>query len=163
MTRIWRMRRSGWLAATVLGFAAPAVAEPPAPPPPHASQHPGLGADPGASSPPHVQRGVGSPWQPLTNAAPFHPGAMILLTDGTVMVQDQGPFNSGSNHWWRLAPDAFGSYVNGAWSAMASLPIGYQPLYFASAVLPDGRVIIEGGEYNKGKEVWTNKGSLYDP
>jgi hypothetical protein len=37
------------------------------------------------------------------------------------------------------------------------------PLYFASAVLPDGRVIIEGGEYNHGNLVWTNRGAIYDP
>jgi hypothetical protein len=34
------------------------------------------------------------------------------------------------------------------WSQIASLPSGYIPSFFASAVLPDGRVIVEGGEYN---------------
>jgi hypothetical protein len=37
--------------------------------------------------------------------------------------------------------------VNGTWSQVAS-PSGYSPLYHSSAVLPDGRVIIEGGEFN---------------
>ena len=46
---------------------------------------------------------------------------------------------------------------------IASLPAGYGPLYFASAVLPDGRVIVEGGEYNFCVPVWTNKGAIYDP
>ena len=36
-------------------------------------------------------------------------------------------------------------------------------LYHASAVLPDGRVIIEGGEYNFLQAVWTNLGAIYDP
>jgi hypothetical protein len=37
-------------------------------------------------------------------------------------------------------------------------------MYHASAVLPDGRVIIMGGEYNgSGTEVWTNLGAIYDP
>ena len=104
-----------------------------------------------------------SPWQSLTNPPPFNPGAMIQLTDGSVLVQDQGPKNNGTNQWWRLTPDASGSYVDGTWSQVASLPSTYAPLYFASAVLPDGRVIIEGGEYNHGKLVWTNKGAIYDP
>jgi hypothetical protein len=30
-------------------------------------------------------------------------------------------------------------------------------------VLPDGRVLIEGGEYNMNNSVWTNVGSIYDP
>ena len=42
----------------------------------------------------------------------------------------------------------------------------YAPLYFASAVLPDGRVIVEGGEYNYGTSPVSNdttKGAIYDP
>ena len=101
-----------------------------------------------------------SPWQALTNAPPFCPGAMLLLTDGTVIVQDQ----CGGSNWWKLTPDVNGSYVNGTWSQIASLPAGYAPTYFGSAVLPDGRVIIEGGEYNGGTDpVWTNLGAIYNP
>ena len=88
-----------------------------------------------------------SPWQRLTNQPPVlnptdrGPNNPLLLTDGTVMVAD-----SGCQDWWKLTPDEFGSYVNGTWTQLASLPDGYSPLYYASAVLPDGRVIIEGGE-----------------
>ena len=91
----------------------------------------------------------GSPWQLLTNQPPVldptdcGPGNPILLTDGTVMLADNG-----CQDWWKLTPDEFGSYVNGTWTQLASLPADYSPLYHASAVLPDGRVIIEGGEYN---------------
>jgi hypothetical protein len=71
------------------------------------------------------------------------------------------------SHWFRLSPDINGSYVNGTWSPLASLPSGYSPLYYASAVLPDGRVIINGGEYNNTgsgcNPVWTTKGAIYDP
>src|SRR5439155_15925958 len=83
-----------------------------------------------------------SPWQLLTNQPPVldyadcGPGNPILLTDGTVMLQDDG-----CQDWWRLTPDAFGSYVNGTWTQLASLPDGYSPLYHATAVLSDGRVI----------------------
>src|SRR5208282_3941390 len=47
----------------------------------------------------------------------------------------------------------------------ASTNSDYTPLYYASAVLPDGKVIVEGGEYNNdgSTEVWTNKGAIYDP
>jgi hypothetical protein len=106
---------------------------------------------------------VPSPWQRLTRQPPFFAGAMLLLTDGTVMVHDQGTKNNGSSNWWRLAPDINGSYLNGTWSKLAPLPAGYAPLYFASAVLPDGRVIIEGGNYNNGQQVFTNLGAIYDP
>ena len=99
-----------------------------------------------------------SPWQPLTHQPSFSPSNPLLLTDGTVMVHDAG----GSN-WWKLTPDQNGSYVNGTWSQLASLPAGYAPLYYSSAVLPDGRVIVEGGEYNQGHSAWTNKGAIYNP
>ena len=86
----------------------------------------------------------------------------LLLTDGTVIVQQ---FNT--SNWYKLTPDAFGSYVNGTWSQIASLPSGYAPDYYASAVLPDGRVIVEGGEYNinfgSGQQAWTSLGAIYDP
>ncbi len=106
-----------------------------------------------------------SPWTPLAATPPINPGAMILLTDGSLMIQDQGSANNGTANWWRYAPDVNGSYVSGIWTQLASLPASfkYAPLYFASAVLPDGRVIIEGGEYNFGKLVWTNQGAIYDP
>lgn len=102
-------------------------------------------------------------WQHLANQPSFDPGAMYLMTDGTVLVQDQGPQNSGTGNWWRLMPDSHGSYLDGAWSQAASLPSGYEPLYFASAVLPDGRFVIEGGEFNAGQFVETNRGAVYDP
>ena len=75
-----------------------------------------------------------SPWQALTNAPPFCPGAMLQLTDGSVIVQDQC---TGSN-WWKLTPDKHGSYVDGTWSQIASLPDGYTPTYFGSACSPTG-------------------------
>jgi hypothetical protein len=99
---------------------------------------------------------------PLLNYAACGPGSPILLTDGTVMLADNG-----CQDWWKLTPDASGSYVNGTWTQLASLPDDYSPLYHATAVLPDGRVIIEGGEYNfSGGQfhiLWQDKGAIYDP
>jgi hypothetical protein len=104
------------------------------------------------------------PWQTLVNQPPVldandcGPNGPSLLTDGTVVIQD-----AGCQDWWKLTPDINGSYVNGTWSQIASLPSGYSPLYRATAVLPDGRLIIEGGEYNFLHADWTNKGAIYDP
>ena len=70
---------------------------------------------------------------------------------------------NGDSDWWRLTPDNTGSYVNGTWTQLASLPAGYVPDAFASAVLADGRLVIEGGEYNNGNFVLTNLGAIYDP
>jgi hypothetical protein len=97
-------------------------------------------------------------WTPLANQPPFAAGNPLLLTDGSVIAHDTCTPN-----WWRLTPDNRGSYVNGTWSPIASMAPGYGPLYFASAVLPDGRVIVEGGEYNFCNPVWTTLGSIYDP
>jgi hypothetical protein len=88
----------------------------------------------------------------------------LLLTDGTIIAHV-----SCDQTWWKLTPDSSGSYVNGTWSTIASLPSGYNPRFFGSAVLTDGRVVIEGGEYNTGVNgncgsgAWTNKGAIYHP
>jgi HYDIN/CFA65/VesB-like, Ig-like domain len=86
--------------------------------------------------------------------------------------------------WWMLTPDNTGSYINGTWNRVASpsncangFPGAsgatvYSPLYYASAVLPDGRFVMIGGEYNYdydyvlhngSGEVWTDQGAIYDP
>lgn len=106
--------------------------------------------------------GTTNPWQALKNEPSFATGQMIQLTDGSVMVQNlQSP-----GQWWKLTPDTTGSYVNGTWTQLASMPSGYAPLDFSSAVLPDGRVLMEGGEYNftgTGETSETAIGAIYDP
>ena len=80
------------------------------------------------------------------------------MTDGTVLAQ-----GGNDSDWWKLTPDITGSYVNGTWTQVASLPSGYAPDAEASAVLADGRLLIEGGEYNFGNFVLTNLGAVYNP
>jgi len=90
---------------------------------------------------------------------------MLLESDGSVLVHDEPDNNTtgGSTAWYKLTPDSSGSYINGTWSKIASMPAGYSPLYFASAILPDGRMIVEGGEYIGDNDAWSNKGAIYSP
>jgi hypothetical protein len=105
-------------------------------------------------------------WSRLAHQPTFLCDTALLLTDGRVMVHQYGDPNhngQGMNNWWALTPDANGSYLNGTWSQLASMSSSYGPLYFASAVLPDGRVLVEGGEYNFLIGVETNLGAIYNP
>jgi len=44
---------------------------------------------------------------------------LLLLSDGTVMAASGGPAGRGTgNAWYRLTPDANGSYLNGSWSTL---------------------------------------------
>ena len=108
-------------------------------------------------------------WTKAVNTPPASVGAMLLLTDGRVLVHSE-PNCSGCkgnySNWYTLTPDNTGSYINGTWTQVASLPSGYAPLFFGSAVLADGKVIIQGGEYNCTSGCasdWQSKGALYDP
>ena len=115
-------------------------------------------------------------WQTLKNPPPiteiidpsgndFGPGgasAPLLLTDGGVLIQNAGLFGQDARIF-KLTPDIHGSYVNGTWTELASKPfISYAG---AQAVLADGRVIIEGGEYSNYEYdfLLTNQGAIYDP
>jgi hypothetical protein len=95
--------------------------------------------------------GQAGTWTSLKNSQPVY-GTSLLLTDGTVLVlQNNGTSCS------RLKPDASGSYSNGTWLPTASM--NDSRLYFASMVLPDGRVFVGGGEYGTG----TAHVEIYDP
>jgi hypothetical protein len=68
-----------------------------------------------------------------------------------------------ANDFWKLTPDQQGSYLNGTWTQLASLPAGYDPYANASAVLADGRVVVMGGEYNYYYFTLSHLGAIYDP
>ena len=95
-------------------------------------------------------------WTPLKSPAPDLTGTMLLLTDGTVLVQGY----VFGNNWMRLTPDADGNYVNGTWSKVA--PMSIPRLYYASHVLQNGKVWLLGGEYTGFPPtlVWTNTGEM---
>ena len=119
---------------------------------------------------PQVVPPSGASWTKAKSAPPVSVGAMLLLTDGRVLVHSE-PNCSGCvgnyNNWYTFTPDINGSYVNGTWKKVASLPSGYDPLFFGSAVLRDGKVVVQGGEYNcpsnNCSSVWQSLGALYDP
>ena len=99
-------------------------------------------------------------WTALANLPPTAVDTMLLLTDGTVFAKSQGCGQA----WYRLTPNSTGSYINGSWS-VASAPMGIGRLYFASHVLPSGKVWVLGGEYSGTNCVanFTNTGEIYDP
>ena len=90
-------------------------------------------------------------WTKLNRGAPGPVNMMLLLADGTVMAQ-----NTGNNVWYRLTPNN-GSYVDGTWTTRT--PMTSTRLYYSSAVLRDGRVLIAGAEYGNG---W-NTAEVYTP
>ena len=94
-------------------------------------------------------------WVKLANNPGFGASTMLLLSDGTVMCQEEGGVK-----WKKLTPDMYGSYVNGTWTDLA--PMHWTRRYYASAVLSDGRVLVSGGEYSNAGG-WTDKTEIYDP
>ncbi len=102
-------------------------------------------------------------WTPLANPLPGGDGAQmgLLLSDGSVLVHGGGYY--ASNAWYRLTPDSSGSYVHGTWTPLASMAL--ERLDYPAAVLPDGRVLVMGGEYTgiNTDPTETNTGEIYDP
>ena len=90
---------------------------------------------------------LASNWTALTNPAPAAVGTMMLLTNGDVMATSYSNPNSDqvSKIWYLLTPNSNGSYVNGTWSTIASMST--QRLYYASNVMQNGNVFVQGGEY----------------
>lgn len=86
-------------------------------------------------------------WIPLQTHPAEGIGTMLLLPDGTVMAQGGGG-GSVSQNWYKLTPGAKGGYTNGIWTTRATM--NYGRLYYASQVLPDGRVFFAGAEYGNG-------------
>lgn len=100
-------------------------------------------------------------WTRLTNSYPIgNSGLMLLLTDGTVIVQaSDGPLGQ-SAFWYKLKPDASGNYINGTWVKIASTSVDRG--YYASNVLPNGKVLILGSEVTSSSTAY-NTGEIYDP
>jgi hypothetical protein len=143
------------------------------PMPPNAGQAPGT-----LTSPDNFGGGVcrfpetANTWCVLANASTGGLGTMLLLTDGRVMMEQQGSGGCGPA-WNILTPASNGDYGNGTWTTTASM--ANQRLYFGSTVMQNGQVWVVGGEYSdagnpgtcddtasNGNGV-TGKGEVYDP
>ncbi len=95
-------------------------------------------------------------WLKVNNNPGINASTMLLLTDGSIMCQD-----AGGKSWKRLVADGNGSYINGTWYDIA--PMNTARLYYASAVLDDGRVFFSGGEYTDAGQVETSATEIYNP
>jgi hypothetical protein len=98
-------------------------------------------------------------WTKLTNQSPSDPGTMMMLSDGTIMVQNYNTFNG----WMKLTPSNTGSYVAATWSNLT--PMSTQRLYFASNMMQNGKIFVLGGEYAGPSltSTWSATGEIYDP
>ena len=91
-------------------------------------------------------------------------GPVFLLTDGTVLLNENAS-GYGTRRWWKLEPDAAGTYTGGTWTRVADSNVGRK--YFASAVLADGRLVVCGGEYSdasgSNQQDESTTAEIYDP
>ena len=99
-------------------------------------------------------------WTLLKHLPAANASAMWLMQDGSILANLYG-----TKQLVILRPDEKGSYADGSWSpARGNLLL--EKLFFASAVLSDGRVVACGGEftgpgYPNGPE--SNFCEIYDP
>ena len=82
---------------------------------------------------------AGGTWTPLASGPPVGVNNCLLLSDGTVLGMN------GAGQCVKLTPDIHGSYINGTWKVMSGM--NYGRLFFSSAVLTNGNVLVAGGEY----------------
>jgi hypothetical protein len=105
-------------------------------------------------------------WCTVTTPLNF-PGTMLLLTNGSVMVIQNGSAGPCGPSWQILKPAPNGDYGAGTWTSTA--PMATPRLYFGSTVMLDGKVWVLGGEYSSGTCDDTGdlgiipKGEIYDP
>jgi len=97
-------------------------------------------------------------WTKVAINPPEEIELMLLLPDGSIMAgHTYGSATGYGKTWYKLTPNAAGSYVNGTWTALAS-SIDTR-LWYSSQVLKDGRVFVAGGEYGSGNA----KAEVYNP
>jgi hypothetical protein len=85
---------------------------------------------------------------PSVKSGSFNAGTMLLLTDGTVLVNNSGGNNnnSGGSEWLRFTPDPVNGYSGGSWGQESDM--ANTRLFCASGILRDGRLFVVGGEFS---------------
>lgn len=68
-------------------------------------------------------------------------GFLALLTDGSLLINEVN-----SKKWWKLTPDATGSYLAGTYSAIADS--NHWQFGLAPCVQADGTLLLAGGEFS---------------
>jgi hypothetical protein len=93
-----------------------------------------------------------------SGSAPANGGAaMMLLSDGTVLVQN-GSNPPPSADMFKLSPEAgTGDYVNGVWSDINNM--NEARLFFTTAMLQNGNVFAVGGEFPN----FSNTAEIFNP
>jgi hypothetical protein len=96
-------------------------------------------------------------WSPVSQPSQYM-SRPILLTDGRVLA-----LGADGQQWFTLSPDSAGNFSDGTWTAAA--PMSVWRTYFPSNVLPDGRVLVLGGESSGDTPIgaYTGSGETYDP
>ena len=90
-------------------------------------------------------------WTALTTAPPNSVNEALLLSDGTILVDNSG------GQCAKLTPDIHGSYINGTWTVLSTM--NNARLFFSTQMLTNGTVYVAGGEYGEG----FSHGEIFDP
>ena len=102
---------------------------------------------------------------PDTSTGTFNADIMLLLTDGSVLIHNGDVTTvSAANQWLRLTAASNGKYESGSWSS--EIDMKYARQWFASGVLPDGRVFCIGGEHTddpSAPDGDSATGEIFDP
>jgi hypothetical protein len=92
-----------------------------------------------------------SSWKQISTSTWPVDANWVVMVDGTVLGLASG------GGVYALAPGADGTFEASSWTTLASMHDSR--LYYGTQVLPDGRVMVVGGEYGTGN----GKGEVYDP
>ncbi len=100
-------------------------------------------------------------WTPLITPDPLGAQQLLLLPSGAVMVA--GGSDSASANWYSLVPDSSGNYYDGTFNTLQ--PMNVPRLFYTSDVLPNGDVLVLGGEYSGPStlQTATPTGEIYNP
>jgi hypothetical protein len=87
----------------------------------------------------------------------------LQLPNGDLMVHGSGTTTSEEDEpsadWYEITPDDTGSYVNGTWTTLASMNAARMD--FSTDVLPNGQVLVVGGEFASDGKVTINNVKQY--